>query len=473
MSRYAQFGGDYAGPFSRRTFMRLAAAGAIGSAVAASANCAINRETQRRDDIQSILNERDTIRAYKRKEAQELLHFLGPEAVEKEGLKQYLDDPGLRALNDPEKILGQPSWFYRNSSLTKWLAFAAPSILVYLGTSKAPEKMYEALQDLLIKARRGRLNRREMLAYAGIAALLGYNLSGCRSNGGGVITGPSDTANIVTRVIDSNGNPVSGVILDYMASESGPISASGPVINGVCTMQGVTNPGAIKRYRIRGDGRGEPLSILTIEKDLTREITRGDNNLELMAKKKTANLPWWYDVTIRNESPVGNKKTIGPIKYVANPAGIEGSRQLRLQQVEDAVKYAVSILGLEYVPNETFQLTSSQIESGNNIFPITFAQAFGTTHYKYDNNQLLGTKIILPQFGPDNITDISEIFGATRFPGESNDIRPSIVNDDPPHGRVEPPDLESLAASEFDGLKSRNFTSMGGIPIESFHPPLR
>ena len=471
----AQSRGENASHMYRRTFFRLVGSGVVGGLATLLVP---TYEVDRIPLMEQRMKELNAIRANNRRLAQEMLITKGPEEVKKMGLEPYLADPELSQMDDPEKLLNEnPQGFFANPTLAKALFFAGAAGVVYLTTTqRLAEKMYDAYSSLRHKAKKGKLNEKEFKAYAAIAAALGYgSMAAC--NGNGISTAPSGLKSNITLQLSDTENGFPNAKVEYIRKSTREVLANGTVTNGSSTVLDIENGTLIDRIRIYGaqQGPGGNQSLppfITLERDLSQTIRPGDNTVNITVKSRTPNLPMWYNVTNRDIGPLGNKKTVGPIKLIANPAGITSDPVVRVDQVEQAARYAVPILtGFPFVDGQTYQITDRTVDPGDNIFPVRFAQAFGTSNFVYeDTYRLVGSVITEPRFSASDETirtDISEIAEGTRFPGESNLIRPSIANDAPPHGRFEPHDLEALAASEFDALGAAKRALANGVVIES------
>ena len=386
----------------------------------------------------------DVIRRYNTQIAQEMLVSRGPEAVYKLGLERYLQ--GSRIEEGLIKA-GVLSTSYSSSS---------PRIAEYL---------HEGLRKL-IKA--------SPLAAASLLEFCGDKGPGSPTVPGSPTqpSNPSATGIISGTAYTIDNTPVNGKI-DFMQSEMGPILGTAAISGGNFRAE-VKDPKNVKRYRI-GDS-GQP-NFLTTEKNASRNFIEGDNPpVQYLVLDRKPGLIDFYD-KINREAPVrvmGVKRVTDPLTYYADMRTKVGdARQTPSQRVQETQAALDGIY-----KSITGWSAPAIIKAGDNIPPegngnviIVYGQNnYGGGHFS--GNRIDGGHVGLPGANDPGKrdVDIAEIATQLFFLGESPDM-PSIANDPSP-GVLLGVDWNLLAAGYFESLAARKFTSLDGIVIESWEPPV-
>jgi len=423
------------------------------------------------------------INDYNAQRAYGILLTNGPEAVANLGLERYLPNSPLE------------------------------TFLVALGAytasrTRVAEHMYEAVQRLLHDKQP---SRRKFLFRLGLAALLGstYGCGGGSPNGGTAISGiidptPVGKGNISGTVTTLDKKLVNGLI-DFMDSQGTRIYGTADVNNGNYRLEGIENIGNIGRIRVRGAQNSNLVSLIS-EFNAGRVFGPGDNvgvDYIVLDRKQglaenfqaplgvTISDPSFYDIVNRNppikdsatgQKTPGSKKVTQPLNFYADmrtmPGGSRQSPDTRIGLTQKALDYTYrEITGW---PAPTIIKSTSPPEVGNGNVIIKYNDGpFGDGHL--NGHRIDGGTIALPSFSLVGYSsDIIESAAVLFFLGESDEIRPSIANNNInatlPAGTnptLKEVDYNMLTAAKFQTLGNTKKQSFDGIAVESWEIPVR
>ena len=416
------------------------------------------------------INDYNTQRAYG------ILLTNGPEAVANLGLERYLPNSPLET-------------------------FLVASGAYTASRTRVAEHMYEAVQRLLHDKQP---SRRKFLFRLGLAALLGstYGCGGGSPNGGPAIPGipgiidptPVGKGNISGTVKTLDKKLVNGLI-DFMDSQGTRIYGTADVNNGNYRLEGIENIGNIGRIRVRGAQNSNLVSLIS-EFNAGRVFGPGDNvgvDYIVLDRKQglaenfqaplgvTIQDPSFYDIVNRNppikdsatglKTP-GSKKVTQPLNFYADmgtmPGGSRQSPDTRVGLTQLALNYVYKEITGWTAPTIIKSTSPPTVGNGNVIIGYNMGP-FGNGHL--NGQRIDGGHIELPQFSLiDNGNDIIELAAVLFFLGESDEILPSISNNDitVPNPRLQPVDYNMLTAGKFQTLGNTKKQSFDGVVVESW-----